>query len=181
MAIEAVPRWYHQTAFRSSLEADWACSLDRLGIGWQYEPVGVQLPTGDGYVPDFWLPAIGTYLEVKGDQVPGRWKAHDLARMTACQCKEECRCQWPGGQVVIIGRPPTWSPASDTRYTLTWEDPLSANTPLVRCQSCHMWAWVRLRDGLNCRGCGTRVTGHLIPPREYPASFADRTMWTVVR
>ena len=52
--------------FRSTLEADWAATLDSLSIGWQYEPEGVQLPSGELHRPDFYLPGIATWLEVKG-------------------------------------------------------------------------------------------------------------------
>lgn len=40
----AVPRWYGTTAFRSSMEADWARALDGWGMEWAYEPAAIKLP-----------------------------------------------------------------------------------------------------------------------------------------
>jgi len=172
--LQPVRRWYAATAFRSSLEADWACSLDYLGIAWEYEPEAFLLSSGDGYVPDFWLPEIGTHIEVKGEGIPGKWKAYDLARMTACECDGQCKCKWPGGQIVLIGLAHDW-------LKLNWWDPLNRNTPLTQCRRCSAWFWLRLRDSLACRKCGARITGHLYAPGEKEVHLADHHPWTRVR
>jgi len=78
--IRAIPTTYAGQAFRSKLEARWAMNLDRWGIAWTYEPEGYQLPSGDWYLPDFWLPGINTWLEVKGPGVPGLGKFEEFAR-----------------------------------------------------------------------------------------------------
>lgn len=62
----AIPTRYAGVEFRSTLEADWACTLDHYGIVWEYEPEGVQLADGTRYRPDFYLPESTTWLEVKG-------------------------------------------------------------------------------------------------------------------
>jgi hypothetical protein len=59
--IETVYRGYR---FRSRLEARWAVFFDAAGIEWQYEPEGYRLPSGP-YLPDFWLPKEGMFVEVK--------------------------------------------------------------------------------------------------------------------
>jgi len=64
--IPARPRTYRGVRFRSTLEADWAATLDALGVTWQYEPEAYILTDGSAYSPDFWLPAQRTWLEVKG-------------------------------------------------------------------------------------------------------------------
>jgi hypothetical protein len=64
--------------FRSRLEARWSLFLSRLNVEYDYEPEGfdlttvrvpaptVELPGKDAwYLPDFWLPAQKTWLEVK--------------------------------------------------------------------------------------------------------------------
>lgn len=87
MTIQAIQTWYAGCHFRSRLEARWAVFFDTLGIPWQYEPQGwslVPLPNGKHccgeaswcrcpcsshlgwYLPDFWLPTLGTWFEVKG-------------------------------------------------------------------------------------------------------------------
>lgn len=50
---------------RSSWEIKVAQWLDEHGIAWRYEPVAI--PLGDSsYTPDFWLPELGVFWEVKG-------------------------------------------------------------------------------------------------------------------
>jgi hypothetical protein len=117
MTIEAVPSWYGGITFRSKLEADWAATLDHYAIRWDYEPETITLPSGANYIPDFWLPELGTWLEVKGTGVPRIEKTIELGEVRACHCESDCTCQWPGGELVLIGHPPTRSPR--TRHTLT--------------------------------------------------------------
>jgi hypothetical protein len=73
--IRAVPLAYKGIKFRSSLEADWAATFDTLGIYWQYEPMALQLPSGQRYLPDFYLPNLHTWAEVKGPH----WERLDKA------------------------------------------------------------------------------------------------------
>jgi hypothetical protein len=56
---------YRGYRFRSRLEARWAVFLDALGIEWGYEVEGYHLPDGQMYLPDFWLPEVETFIEVK--------------------------------------------------------------------------------------------------------------------
>jgi hypothetical protein len=64
--IKAIPTRYAGCHFRSRLEARWAVFFDSLGIAWEYEPQGFELVRGERYLPDFWLPLIEVWLEVKG-------------------------------------------------------------------------------------------------------------------
>lgn len=64
-AITAIPTRYAGCHFRSRLEARWAVFFDHLGIEWEYEPEGLNLPSGR-YLPDFYLPICATYVEVRG-------------------------------------------------------------------------------------------------------------------
>lgn len=66
MRVKAIPKWYRNIRFRSTLEADWAATFDSWGWAWQYEPVGVDLPDGTWYRPDFYLPSQRVWCEVKG-------------------------------------------------------------------------------------------------------------------
>lgn len=50
--------------FRSRLEARWAVFFDALAIRWVYEIEGFDLD-GTWYLPDFWLPDLGWWAEVK--------------------------------------------------------------------------------------------------------------------
>jgi hypothetical protein len=65
--ITAIQTNYAGCHFRSRLEARWAVFMDYLGVPWQYEPEGFDL--GDTwYLPDFYLPTLGAWYEVKGSR-----------------------------------------------------------------------------------------------------------------
>lgn len=55
---------------RSFAEERAIWQFDRMGLEWEYEPDRYTLPNGEGYVPDFWLPRIGYYVEVKSAEEP---------------------------------------------------------------------------------------------------------------
>lgn len=69
--------------FRSRTEARWAVLLHTAGIPFEYEPEGFALPSG-WYLPDFWLPDRGFWMEVKGFEPSSleRQKALDLTALT---------------------------------------------------------------------------------------------------
>lgn len=51
--------------FRSRIEARWAIFFDTLDLRWEYEREGYTLD-GDRYLPDFWLPELNLWAEIKG-------------------------------------------------------------------------------------------------------------------
>ena len=63
--------------------------MDQLAVDWRYEPEGFELPSGR-YLPDFWLPALQTWFEVKGPEPTGveRLKASELADATLASCRD---------------------------------------------------------------------------------------------
>lgn len=64
--LKAIPTTYHGIEFRSKLEAKYAQAFDKLGIVWEYESHGFRFDDGTCYCPDFYMPEIDTYFEVKG-------------------------------------------------------------------------------------------------------------------
>lgn len=77
--IAAIETSYKGCRFRSRLEARWAVFFDALDIEWQYEPQGYLLGKDrTPYLPDFWLPKMHTWVEVKG--VLGRDALKTLVR-----------------------------------------------------------------------------------------------------
>lgn len=62
IAIETSYRGYR---FRSRLEARWAVFFTASCIDWEYEKQGYVVE-GRPYLPDFWLPGLGVFFEVKG-------------------------------------------------------------------------------------------------------------------
>jgi len=65
MVIKAIPTRYKGYHFRSRLEARWAVFFDTAKIKWEYEPQGYVVD-GVPYLPDFHLPDLHCYFEVKG-------------------------------------------------------------------------------------------------------------------
>ena len=179
MTIEARPSWYGGITFRSKLEADWAATLDANGIRWNYEPETITLPSGAVYIPDFWLPELGTWLEVKGTGVPRIEKAIELGETRACHCDGNCTCQWPGGELVLLGHPPIkfnpWAdhePEYDHRPAWAvertawqhhghpnWSATNGRTCWLVRCPDCHRAGWCTTATPIRCRACGSRIAG----------------------
>ncbi|MDZ7789717.1 MAG: hypothetical protein U5L08_04335 [Xanthomonadales bacterium] len=66
--MKVIETRYKGFRFRSRTEARWAVFLDALGIAWRYEPEGYVLRDGARYLPDFWLPEAGAWLEIKGGE-----------------------------------------------------------------------------------------------------------------
>jgi hypothetical protein len=71
--IKPIETRYAGCRFRSRLEARWAVFFDTLGVKWEYESEGIEIPLGkrygnsaSRYLPDFWLPDLKTFVEVKG-------------------------------------------------------------------------------------------------------------------
>jgi hypothetical protein len=63
--LHAIETKYKGYLFRSRVEARWAVFFDACGMLWQYELEGYELPGGLRYLPDFWLPQIRMFAEVK--------------------------------------------------------------------------------------------------------------------
>ncbi len=64
--LKPIPTNYKGCKFRSRLEAKWAVFFDALEIEWRYEHEGFILsPLGECYLPDFYLPELGYWIEVK--------------------------------------------------------------------------------------------------------------------
>lgn len=58
---------YNGYRFRSRLEARWAVFFDALGLPYEYEKEGFDMD-GVWYLPDFWIPAWDSYVEIKGEK-----------------------------------------------------------------------------------------------------------------
>ena len=78
--LKAIETVYGGCRFRSRREARWAVFFDFLGIKWDYEEEGFDL-NGVWYLPDFWLPDLCVWLEVKGS--PPSYDEQEKAAMLA--------------------------------------------------------------------------------------------------
>lgn len=150
--IRAVPVNYRGTRFRSTLEADWAATLDTLGItSWSYEPEAVRLPSGEHYRPDFWLPKRNTWLEVKGPHNLGLHKTIELYH----QLKID---PWDHRDpFVVILRAPERGNAAYEGITPT------AEVVLRHCHGCGHFSFIDLDTAWVCRVCGQWAKAHISP------------------
>ena len=69
MMIKPIQTYYKGYHFRSRLEARWAVFFDKFGVEWQYETEGYILNNGEWYLPDFYLPELNIYLEIKPEYI----------------------------------------------------------------------------------------------------------------
>jgi len=63
--MKVIETLYKGYLFRSRLEARWAVFFDELALKWEYEPEGFDLGNAGWYLPDFYLPNLGLYWEIK--------------------------------------------------------------------------------------------------------------------
>lgn len=147
--VRAIPTSYAGIQMRSKLEANTAQLFDTCDIRWQYEVEGYDLK-GIWYLPDFYLPDLAVFAEVKGilDQ-----KSIEKVQLLAEACESE------GISVVLI---------RDLRmrlidnYLTVIADWVGAHgiekdgAFLARCPSCNHVSWVR-RGGVTCPQCAQSV------------------------
>lgn len=178
--ITPIPKTYAGVRFRSTLEADWAATLDELNVRWQYEPEAIKLPSGELYRCDFYLPEITTWLEVKGPLGGRLHKPAELATavMHAPGCTGEetdehppwwqetsrgSRAEyiccdygwWYPWQLVIIGAAPE---RSEITFRLGNVDDDEAD--IGQCRECDSWFFFGSTRSYRCRACGAHEGDH---------------------
>lgn len=62
--MKSIPTEFNGITFRSRTEARWAIFMRNLGVKYDYEAEGYDLD-GLHYLPDFWLPDLKAFLEIK--------------------------------------------------------------------------------------------------------------------
>ena len=67
--IKPIETYYDGYKFRSRLEARWAVFFNTVRTPYQYEPEGFDLGL-TWYLPDFFLPELGTWVEIKPLPLP---------------------------------------------------------------------------------------------------------------
>ena len=93
--MKAIQTGYSGYRFRSRCEARWAVYFNSLGIEFEYEPEGFELPSGR-YLPDFFLPQVNCFAEVKGSE---GFSEHEIGK-----CKE--LSVMTGNNVILLDGPP---------------------------------------------------------------------------
>ena len=95
--MKAIQTMYKGYKFRSRLEARFAVMFESLGLKWQYEPEGYDLGNAGWYLPDFYLPSLDVWVEVKAKSLNAeeREKAFALSSMTNKPVVELCEIPDP--------------------------------------------------------------------------------------
>jgi hypothetical protein len=108
--------------FRSRLEARWAVYFDDLGIAFQYETISYVMD-GLCYLPDFWLPQVGLWAEVK----PRPFDAMELLKIDRL-------VRGTGDAAILLIGPPDFNSYSTIELAehagipeLIWSDVLISN------------------------------------------------------
>jgi hypothetical protein len=134
--LKAIQTIYKGTRFRSKLEASYAKTLDSLHVRWTYETNGYHLGKTK-YLPDFWLPDINTFLEVKGPAIPGAEKAEALAKAVHDD-------QFDPKTIVIL--------ANEMGEMKLPDD--GDEVYLLKCSMCSKYWFVGISKSYACRHCG---------------------------
>lgn len=157
--MKPIATTYNGIRFRSRLEARVALMLDTHGIEWHYEPEGYELSDGTRYLPDFWLPRIRTYIEVKGEHVPGEDKTRRFALelngwgdgRPEVVDQDEIDDAWTHPEtLVLIGR--LGAHFSGKGERLSAINALGASVISIQCKTCTTNQWVNI-GGFRCRAC----------------------------
>jgi len=133
--IKAIETVYNGYRFRSRLEARWAVFFDALGVKYEYEPEGFELPSGERYLPDFRLKCHGTrggcyddysfdlYVEVKGEMTQ---EDADKIREFAFNGDDnpgsdyDLRHKWMNPVLIVGNIPPECEPYDGDEFESYW-------------------------------------------------------------
>ncbi len=140
MTPKAIQTKYAGCRFRSRTEARWAVFFTAMGWRWEYEKEGFALPSGR-YLPDFWLPDLRVWWEVKGEAPSHR--EQDLLRELTAETGE-----WA---VMCEGQPKSGSPQvvlSRDGESLQFDGSLVSKGNAVRFYDEYIWLEPKMRgDG----------------------------------
>jgi hypothetical protein len=152
--IAPIKTEYAGVLFRSRLEARWAVYLDDIGVRWLYEYEGFEFSNGKRYLPDFFLPELDVYLEIK--------------RYGVASTEEQDKCAWLAEgthrRVLLACGLPKFGNWDDCGMTCFFESPGSVDTDYFFCE-CPVCKAV----GIEFSGFGDRVCGddHGDLPRQH--------------
>lgn len=96
MDIKPIETRYKGYRMRSRVEARWAVFFDALGIQWEYEKEGFDLGEAGWYLPDFWLPEINAWVEIKGSKASDK----DAEK---CMALKKCIGGWGSVDAILLG------------------------------------------------------------------------------
>ncbi len=170
--IKPIETEYAEHRFRSRLEARWAVFFDTMNFDWQYEPEAFHVKQGRrraNYLPDFYLPELGVYAEVKGG-----------AGFTKLDVVKICGlCEGADAPVLLLGAiprgPPHPYPVFGAVAKLSFGPPQIHRGLLVPCHRCGhaQFVWETAADELlACRNPDCDAD----PKIEWQAYFDDNNI-----
>ena len=149
MAIKPIETAYNGYRFRSRLEARTAVFLDASKIPYSYEPEGFVFEDGTAYLPDFFLPDQGTFLECKG--VMGEKDENKILQLAKATGKE----------IVIMDpdlTPFTAIYVEDMHDYFPWKGKkpglYTEEAALGKCYKCGRKFFFGVNGSWSCRCCG---------------------------
>jgi hypothetical protein len=142
-AKHSVPTSYNGQEFRSRFEARIAFWLDGLKIKREYEPKSFILKNGVMIWPDFYLPELKTWLEVKGSLQP-----FDLVNFEKFVTENNTY-----EAMIITPTNGFWFSNHDTGG-------LRQELRGHKCKSCGSWFFCGDVGVYSCRHCGFHEGGH---------------------
>jgi hypothetical protein len=164
MVIKVIQTRYKGYHFRSRLEARWAVFFDVAKIKWEYEPEGYVVD-GTPYLPDFYLPELCCYFEVKGQP------EYDLNFLRRFADEIGCRVVVAEGQIpdpdewscldtigLQVLRPRHAKASDDYTDDVAW----GYKDMFLRCDSCGRIslmneAYSTMKDNCSCHDTSSRL------------------------
>lgn len=145
---KAIPTRYDGHLFRSRLEARWALFFNFVGLRWEFEREAFSLEVEGkrvGYTPDFWLPELNAWFEVKA-----AWESFSEDEQRAMVRKLTAFAQVTDARVfVAMGTP------KDSEIVESTADAKNIRSVVWgRCGECLAWhlGWPEVEE----RSCGHR-------------------------
>lgn len=149
--------------------------LDVLDIKWEYEPSTVQLSdTKEKYIPDFWLPELGTFIECKSGSLPQRMRKPWQFSLDAYRLSEtnDESVWWYQEHLTCFVLWDNWMLHRDVKAYGCNEnvDTFDQGTQQIwcnapywsKCGACRRWQLVDPCNGWQCRGEGCMITGKTV-------------------
>ena len=178
--LKAIPREYKGVEYRSTTESKVAEIFDKYGTKFIYEPEGYSL-NGMLYIPDFYLPEIKTFVEVKGPIDSDISKPRALLEsLHESLTEDKKRDYWwlPEYMVVIIYSDGTFFSACDSDEDIKSQRVLQyTHLYFANCFKCNKKYFVLCEKGYNCRACGHYEGGSLKNPLEEFNLFTNQRQY----
>ena len=140
-----IPTKYKGIEMRSKLESKFAFFLDALCIEWIYEPQTFMLSKGFMYKPDFYLPKLKTWIEVKGII-----KKHNK-EISKCFVKDN------NTELILVSATEIcWFSTQD------FEDGIGIDKDIYigKCSHCYSYFFCSNLGSYHCRKCGKHEGDH---------------------